>query len=81
QKIPSLEPIGGLRSLRALFATSVQLADKSLLPLAQCPALRFIGCARFAPRQSFEELRQARPDLVCGWFDEDRWKAVGGRAV
>jgi hypothetical protein len=68
QKVPSLAPLAGF-GFEALCLTSVRLADKDLTPLAQCPNLRFLSCARFAPKPRFEELKALRPDIACSWFD------------
>lgn len=81
-KIESLAPLAGLMSLRAFLGVSTRLADKSLMPLAQCPELEFLSIARCAPRSEFEQLHQARPDIVCRWFDSKAWgpavlKAMG----
>lgn len=72
--IPSLRPLAGLRSLQAFLATSTRLTDKNLMPLAECPNLRFLGIARVAPQAEFERLKQARPDIHCSWFDPGMWK-------
>src|SRR6478735_8764799 len=69
QKLPSLAPLAGF-AFEALCMTSVRLADKNLTPLASCPRLRHLGCARFAPKASFEELKALRPDVACSWFDK-----------
>ncbi len=74
QRIPTLRPLGGLRGLRALFATSVRLGDTDLSPLADCPQLEMLGCARFAPREEFERLQARKPDLVCTWFRPEAWR-------
>lgn len=74
QKIPTLAPLAGLRGLRALLATSTRLGDRDLSPLADCPRLDFLGCARFAPREEFERLQQRKPDLVCTWFRPEAWR-------
>lgn len=71
--IDSLSPLAGLKSLRAFLGVSTRLADKSLVPLAACPKLEFLGIARFAPRSEFEQLQQARPDIYCRWFDPEAW--------
>lgn len=76
QKIPSLEPLAGLESLRALFATTIRLGDKNLMPLAQCPKLEYIGMAAAAPRKEFERLHAARPDIVCQWFRPEPWAMI-----
>lgn len=73
QKIPTLAPLAGLRGMRAFLAVSTRLGDKDLSPLAECPQLDFLGCARFAPRAEFERLRQRKPDLVCTWFRPEAW--------
>lgn len=73
-KIPSLRPLAGLRSLQAFLATSTRLADKDLMPLAECPSLRFLGIARVAPQAEFQKLMHARPDIYCSWFDPSAWK-------
>jgi hypothetical protein len=69
QKVPSLAPLAGF-SFEALFLTSVRLADKDLSPLATCPNLAYLQCARFAPKRRFEELKALRPDIECLWFDK-----------
>ena len=68
QKVPSLAPLAGF-GFEALFMTSVRLADEDLTPLAGCPNLRHLGCARFAPKPRFEQLKALRPDIRCNWFD------------
>ncbi len=68
QKVPSLAPLSGF-AFEALFLTSVRLADKDLTPLASCPNLAHLACARFAPKASFEALKALRPDIRCSWFD------------
>lgn len=68
QKIPSLAPLAGF-TFEALFHTSARLADKDLRPLAACPNLAYLQCARFAPKARFEELKALRPDIACSWFD------------
>jgi hypothetical protein len=69
QKVPSLAPLAGF-GFEALFMTSVRLADKDLTPLASCPNLSYLQCARFAPKNKFEELKALRPDIACLWFDK-----------
>lgn len=71
--IESLAPLGGLRSLRAFLGVSTRLADKRLMPLAQCPQLKYLSIARCAPRSEFELLHEARPDIACRWFDPEAW--------
>jgi hypothetical protein len=63
-----LAPLAGFTFDR-LFLTSVQLADRDLTPLARCPNLKHLICARFAPKRSFEVLKSLRPDISCIWFD------------
>jgi hypothetical protein len=72
-KIESLAPLAELRSLRAFLGVSTRLVDKSLMPLARCPRLEYLSIARCAPRLEFEQLREARPDIVCTWFDPNSW--------
>jgi hypothetical protein len=69
QKVPSLKPLAGF-GFEALFLTSVRLKDKDLTPLAGCPNLKHLLCARFAPKNNFEALKSLRPDIQCLWFDE-----------
>lgn len=69
QKVPALAPLAGF-AMEALFLTSVQLGDKDLTPLAACPNLKYLSCARFAPKRCFEELKALRPDIECSWFDQ-----------
>ena len=47
QKIAGLSPLAGF-GFEALFLTSVKLEDKDLTPLAGCPNLKHLACARFA---------------------------------
>jgi len=75
QTITSLRPLAGLRGLRAFLATSTRLLDKDLSPLAACPRLEFLDCARFAPRPEFERLQALCPGLVCSWFRPGMWSA------
>ena len=70
QKVTSLQPLSGLKSLEALFMRSVQLADKDLTYLSECKKLRLLFCARFAPKKSFEALQTMMPNLDCAWFDK-----------
>ncbi|WP_282605189.1 hypothetical protein [Pelagibius sp. Alg239-R121] len=70
QKIDSLAPLRGLKALESLFMTSVQLTDKDLSYLAECPQLLELHCARFAPKANFERLRRLMPGLQCRWNDE-----------
>jgi len=69
QKIQSLEPLAGLKSLEQLSLTSVVLVDKDLTYLADIPKLKVLQCARFAPKSRFMELRKAAPKLKCRWCD------------
>lgn len=73
QPIRSLSPLARLRDLRALLATAVRLEEKDLFPLAECPCLEYLACARFAPRPEFEMLRDLKPGLVCTWFHPEAW--------
>lgn len=76
QKIPTLAPIGGLRGLRAFFATSARLGDKDLSPLAECPRLEYLHCTRLVRQEEFERLHRLKPDLVCYWFQPAVWDAI-----
>ena len=67
QRIESLKPLSNLRSLRALFMTSVILTDKTLTYLATIPNLRILECANFAPAEQFKALRRLMPRLQCQW--------------
>lgn len=70
QKIDSLKPLEGLKNLEALFMSSVQLEDKYLGYLTSIPKLKFLDCARFAPKKRFEELKKLLPKLNCNWCDQ-----------
>lgn len=74
--IPSLEPLAGLRSLKAFLAVSTKLADKRLDPLAHCPNLEFLGIACVAPQAEFGRLHAAKPGLACAWFRPEMWAAL-----
>ena len=69
QKIDSLRPLRGLRSLECLFMSSVTLRDKELSYLADIPKLRVLDCARFAPKLQFDRLRHLLPNIECQWCD------------
>ena len=75
-KIPSLEPLAGLRSLRAFLGASTRLLDKSLEPLAHSPNLSYLGIACVAPQAEFERLKAAKPGLACDWFGSEMWAAL-----
>lgn len=70
QTLPGLAPLAGLRGLEELHLASVRLEDTDLLPLAACPKLKSLHCARFAPKKAFDALKAARPDMACTWFDQ-----------
>ena len=70
QKIASLKPLSGMESLEAIYMSSVQLGDKTLDYLSSLPSLKYLSCARFAPKSSFESLRKLMPDLKCHWCDK-----------
>jgi len=75
QKIESLRPLAGLRSLQGLFLSNTRVADKSLAPLADCPQLKAMSCARWiAPQAEFERLKRLKPELECQWFDPTMWE-------
>lgn len=80
-KIESLAPLAGLRSLRAFLAVSTRLADKRLMPLAQCPKLEFLSIAQCAPRSEFKLLHEARTDIACRWFSPQAWEKPVLRAT
>ncbi len=69
QRVPGLAPLAGF-GFEALCMTSVRLTDKDLTPLASCPNLHHLSCARFAPKPRFDELKALRPDIACRWFDK-----------
>lgn len=75
-KIPSLEPLRGLRSLSAFLGVSTRLADRSLAPLAHCPNLAYLGIACVAPKDEFDRLKAAKPGLACDWFRAEMWTAL-----
>jgi hypothetical protein len=74
--IPTLQPIAGLRSLRAFLGVSTKLADRSLAPLKDCPRLEYLSIACVAPQTEFDRLKAAKPDLACNWFRPEMWKAL-----
>ena len=69
QKIATLKPLSRLKSLQAIFLSSVQLTDKNLDYLGSLPNLIYLSCARFAPKSNFDSLRVLMPNLVCNWCD------------
>ncbi len=74
--VPTLKPLAGLRSLKAFLGVSIKLADKSLAPLTDCPRLEYLGIACAAPQDEFEQLKAAKPNLVCDWFIPEMWSAL-----
>ena len=70
QNIDSLKPLTRLKSLEALFMSSVRLTDKHISCMASAPLLKYFCVSRFAPKSEFEELHRKRPDMVCQWFTE-----------
>lgn len=72
-KIPSLQPLAGLRSLRAFLGVSTKLADRNLAPLKDCPRLEYLGIACVAPKAEFDRLKEAKPGLACDWFRPEMW--------
>lgn len=74
--IPTLKPLAELRSLKAFLGVSTKLADQNLAPLALCPNLEFLGIANVAPRDEFEQLKAAKPNLVCDWFRPEMWSSL-----
>lgn len=75
-KIPTLEPLAGLRSLKAFLGVSTKLADKNLGPLVHCPNLAYLGIACVAPKAEFDRLKAAKPLLACDWFRSEMWAAL-----
>jgi Leucine-rich repeat (LRR) protein len=69
QKLESVRAISGLKNLRALYLTSVQLVDKNLDYLSTNPKLTYLRCARFAPKSSFDSLKDLMPNINCSWCD------------
>lgn len=76
-KISSLQPLAGLRSLRAFLGVSTKLADKHLGALAECPKLEFLKIAQVAPQEEFLRLAALKPHLICDWFRPEMWRALG----
>lgn len=72
QTIATLAPLEGF-ALEALFLTNTKLEDQDLSPIATMPNIRILGTGINAPRAQFYALRDAKPDLVCQWFDEKAW--------
>lgn len=75
-KIPTLQPLAGLRSLRAFLGASTKLTDKSLAPLADCPRLEYLCIACVASQAEFDWLQMAKPDLFCDWFRPEMWATL-----
>jgi hypothetical protein len=64
-----LAPLGQqLKVLGVEGSTWTAQKLESLRPLADCPDLKYLGCARFAPKEEFEALKALRPDISCQWF-------------
>jgi hypothetical protein len=69
QKLDSLKAISGLSNLEALYLSSVQLLDKNLDYLSSNSKLSYLSSARFAPKSSFDSLRNLMPNINCNWCD------------
>lgn len=80
QTLETLAPLRGLRGLQAFLGTSLRLLDGDLMPLADCPSLRFVGIARVADKAMFDRLKAARPDIACSWFHDSMWKGASLRS-
>ena len=75
-----LGPFAGF-GFEALSLTSVKLGNKDLTPLADCLNLRYLACARLAPRASFDELKALRPDISRSWFDRYEIRPVAAASA
>ncbi|RYZ65781.1 MAG: hypothetical protein EOP09_13730 [Proteobacteria bacterium] len=71
--VPTLKPLAGLRSLKAFLGVSIKVADQSLAPFVHCPTLEYLGIACVAPKAEFDDLKKARPKLICNWFRDEMW--------
>ncbi|WP_019028981.1 hypothetical protein [Colwellia piezophila] len=69
QKLDSLQAISGLLNLEALYLSSVQLTDKNLDCLSTNPKLSYLRSARFAPKSSFDSLKNLMPNINCNWCE------------
>ena len=72
QRIASLEPLQGF-AIQAFLCISMTLKSRDITPLETCPNLKFIDGAVIAPWAQYHALEQARPGIVCGWFDPKNW--------
>lgn len=73
QRIASFAPLGGF-AFEAIFTVSIMLKDRDLTPLETCPNLHLYEGTRCAPREHFERLEKTHPEMICAWFDWDRWR-------
>jgi hypothetical protein len=78
-RMPSLQPLAGLRSLRAFLGVSTKVADQSLAAFIDCPRLEFLSIARVAPEAEFDRLKAGKPNLICHWFRPEMWKTARSR--
>jgi hypothetical protein len=67
-KIASLAPLRALRSLERLTLSCMRLADGSLAPLADLPALKILRLANQLPMEAIAWLGGRRPDIACDLF-------------
>ncbi|MXP46947.1 hypothetical protein GRI43_06035 [Altererythrobacter luteolus] len=72
QRIASLEPLREF-AIEAFLCISMTLKSRDITPLETCPNLKFIDGAVIAPWAQYHALEQARPIIVCGWFDPKNW--------
>ena len=72
----SLSPLSTLRQLQSLFITNLRAKDQSLRALLALSKLRVLQCAKFFPREEFDALKQAHPELHCDWFSTKHWNAA-----
>jgi hypothetical protein len=61
--IPTLAPLAALRQLERLSLVVVRVADGSLAPLADLPALKHLRLTNQLPRDEYARLAGRRPDL------------------
>lgn len=71
----SIDGIDPLRRaiFEAFFCTSMTNRSKSLAALHDCPNLKLLDGAVLAPWREYKALREAKPDIVCQWFNPNNW--------
>ena len=77
QRVNTFQPLSQLPQIQALFLTACRPAADGLRPFFGLRSLRYLEIAGHYPDADFLALRDALPQLTCGWFEEiDKFGSV-----